>query len=103
MSDDSLAQLLKMAIDNQRWIWQYAKILTGLVVVWLAGLALIVVVGRYLSRRTLRIIRDGDQLSLTAADRWTRSAYRAIVSLASLYYFISLPVMLFLSIALPLR
>jgi Zn-dependent protease with chaperone function len=102
MSDDSLAQLLKIAIDNQRWIWQYAKILAVLVVVWFAGLGVIVVVGRYLSRRTLRIIREGGNLSLTAADRWMRTAYRAIVSLASLYYFISLPVMLFLSIALPL-
>ena len=102
MNDESLAQLLKMAIDNQRWIWQYAKILTLLVAVWLVGLAAIVFFGRILSKRTLRTIRDGEPLSRTAADRWTRSAYRAIVFLASVNYFVSLPLMLVLAIALQL-
>jgi tetratricopeptide (TPR) repeat protein/Zn-dependent protease with chaperone function len=102
MNDDSLAQLLKVAIDHQRWIWQYAKISSVLVILWLVGLVAIVFIGRFLSKRTLRAIREGGQLSQTAADRWTRSAYRAVVFLASLNYFLSLPLMLALSIALPL-
>jgi Zn-dependent protease with chaperone function len=102
MPDESIAQLLKTAIDNQRWVWQYAKILAVLVVVWFVGVVLIVVVGRILSKRTLRTIRDGEPLKRAAADRLTRRVYRMIVWLASVYYFISLPVMLALSIALPL-
>jgi Zn-dependent protease with chaperone function/tetratricopeptide (TPR) repeat protein len=102
MEDESLAQLLKVAIDNQRWIWQYAKILTAVLVVWFLGLAVIVVVGRVLSQRTLRAIREDGHGRPTAIGPLTRSIYRWVVTAASLYYFISLPVMLVLAIALPL-
>ena len=98
MDDESLAQLLKMAIDNQRWIWQYAKILTAILIVWLIGLFVIAFVGKSLSKRTLKAIQNDG----AAVGPGTRKLYRWIVTAASVYYFISLPLMLALSIAIPL-
>ena len=48
------AELLRIAIDSQRWIWQYATIILYVLVAWLVGLTLLFVAGKVLSALTLR-------------------------------------------------
>ena len=71
-------------------------------VLWLLGLAAIAVAGKSLSRRTLRAILTDAQADRVSIGAWTTKLYRSVVKLASIYYFISLPVMLAVAIALPL-
>lgn len=102
MSDESLAELLKMAIDNQKWIWQYAQIAFGVIIAWLCGLVALWAVGWVLSRLTLRAIARGHIEANSLPEQLVRRLYRVIVNLAGVYYFLSLPVVLLTAIALPL-
>jgi hypothetical protein len=102
MPEESIAELLRLAINNQRWIWQYATIILYVLAGWLAGLALLFVAGKLLSAWTLRTLaRVGPEVA-SAGDRALRRAYRSVVNLAGLYYYLSLPIVVIAAIALPL-
>jgi tetratricopeptide (TPR) repeat protein len=99
---DSVAAFLKAAIDNQKWVWEYAAITGYVIAGWLVGLGLLFLVGKTLSRLTLSSIdRRGPEVA-SFTDRLLRAAYRGIVGLAGIYYYLSLPVVLLLAIAVPL-
>lgn len=102
MSDESLAELLKMAIDNQKWIWQYAQLVFGVVAAWLCGLVALWVIGHWLSRATLRAIARDQVEAISSRERLVRRLYRVVVNVAGLYYYLSLPVVVVTAIALPL-
>lgn len=102
MPEESVAHLLKIAIDNQRWVWQYAYATLYVVVAWLAGLAFLFLTGKTLSALTLRSLEYTGADAASAFDLWLRRAYRVVVNLAGLYYYLSLPVVVLLAIALPL-
>ncbi|PHS03199.1 MAG: hypothetical protein COA78_18475 [Blastopirellula sp.] len=100
MSDESINHLIKMAIDNQKWIWTYVYIILVAIGIWIVLSIFLIFIGRFLSYQTLRAIRinRGD----IAKIGWTtRTLYRYVINLASLYYFLSLPVLLVLTLALP--
>lgn len=99
---ESIAVLLRMAIDNQRWIWQYAQIIIAIIVIWLIGLGLLYLVGTWLSRSAVKAAERDDATAQTARELQLRGFYRWVVGLAGIYYFISLPIILIVSIALPL-
>jgi tetratricopeptide (TPR) repeat protein len=102
MPEDSVAMLLKIAIDGQKWIWQYATIVFWIIVVWLGGLVLLFFAGEVLSALTLRSLAKDNPETITSAGALLRRVYRIVVNLAGLYYYLSLPILLLLSIALPL-
>ena len=102
MPADSVAAFLKAAIDNQKWVWEYAA-LTGYVVGgWLAGLVLLVVLGKILSALTLRSVAHGAAEVASGFDRALRFVYRGVIGLAGVYYYLSLPIVLIVAIAVPL-
>ncbi|MCA9031212.1 MAG: M48 family metalloprotease [Planctomycetaceae bacterium] len=101
LKDDSIAALLKTAIDNQRWIWQYANITVYVLLFWLLGLGLLNLVGSYLSRSTLRIINQKGADSVSEHATLT-AMYRYLINIAGIYYYISLPMLLLLSLAIML-
>lgn len=70
--------------------------------VWGAGILLLFVVGRFLSGRVLKAIRRTDGEAATPGQRALRRVYRIVVNLAGVYYFISLPLVIVLAVALPL-
>ena len=100
--EESIAQWLKMAIDNQKWIWEYAQLTFYMLVGWVAGLILLYVFGKLLSGLALRAVRRGDPGVVTVSQRVLRTIYRWLIDLAGLYYYLSLPLLVVLSIALPL-
>jgi tetratricopeptide (TPR) repeat protein len=102
MPEESIALLLKAAIDNQRWIWEYTTILLVLIVLWLFGLAVLFCVGKILSMLTLHSIEQGVSDEISSSERRLRQAYRIVINLAGIYYYLSLPMVLLVSIALPL-
>ncbi len=102
LADESLAELLKIAIDNQRWIWQYAQIIAAVIVVWLLGFFCLYLVGCWLSKKTLEAAERKDPSSRNAREHHLRTIYRVVINLTGIYYYISLPIILLTSIALPL-
>lgn len=101
MPDESVAELLRVAIDNQKWIWEYAAVVGVAVGAWLFGLVALFVVGKLLSRRTLANLHR-EAAGAAAGDRWQRALYRRVITLAAGYYYLSLPMVLVVSIATPL-
>ncbi|MES2789346.1 MAG: tetratricopeptide repeat protein [Planctomycetota bacterium] len=102
MSDGSLSELLKLAIDNQRWIWLYSQLIFEVIVAWLFGLLALWLVGWLLSSMTLSAIEKGHVDANSMSERLTRRLYRIVVNLAGVYYFLSLPVLVLTAIILPL-
>ncbi|MFO0826366.1 MAG: M48 family metalloprotease [Gemmataceae bacterium] len=100
MPEESLAELMKVAIDNQKWIWEYAEVICLGVVLWLLGLVFLYAIGKLLSKRTLAHLHSDPEGSITG-DAWQRAIYRRIIGIAGVYYYLSLPMVLLISIALP--
>jgi tetratricopeptide (TPR) repeat protein/Zn-dependent protease with chaperone function len=99
---ENVAQWLKTAIDNQRWVWQYAWIVLWALVGWIACLAVLYLAGKLLCRSTLRSLATSQFAHPSPWQRTLGSAYRTVILLAGLFYFLSLPVLVVISIAAPL-
>jgi len=68
---------------------------------WIAGLALLSGLGFFLSKATLRQAQKADVLAaVTNAERMIRKVYRAVLNVAGVYYYISLPVVIVLVIGI---
>jgi tetratricopeptide (TPR) repeat protein len=102
MPEESLAELLKVAIDNQAWIWEYATATLVIVACWGLGLVLLFAAGRMLSTLTLRSLQRSGPEVVSAGQRRLRTAYRWCINLAGLFYFLSLPIVVLIAVALPL-
>lgn len=98
----SIAKWLKMAIDQQRWIWEYAWFTLYVVLAWLVGLAFLYVAGKFMSSRIVRILQKENIIQTLEGHQSLRSAYRLLVQIASVYYYISLPLLVVVSLAVPL-
>ncbi len=76
----------------------YAGVVTG---IWLLGLLLLFVIGKIFSGLTLSAI-ENNKLDTSSAKPggWLRTAYRTLINIGGVYYYISLPVVLILIVAL---
>lgn len=92
------AEVVQHALDEgisaqarqQRWLRRGARVLGG----WLAGLAILFVVGLLLSRLTLVAVhrsRPATQMRVGRAERLLRAIYRVVIALTSLYFYVSIP------------
>ncbi|HMF40230.1 MAG TPA: M48 family metalloprotease [Polyangia bacterium] len=82
-----------------RWV----KIGAVALVVWLGGLFLIFVLGMTMSRQTLAAVQrfDGkDRDAFARTTRRFRSSYGALIGLAAVYYYISVPIVIAAVVAL---
>ena len=71
-----------------------------LVVAWLVGLALLFMLGKLFSNFTLRSIEESDPNGATSAKEISlRSRYKRLINVAGVYYYVSLPVVIFLVLA----
>jgi Zn-dependent protease with chaperone function len=67
---------------------------------WAAGLLMLFVAGKLLSKLTLRFIERADPNSaMSSAEQLLRHFYRGLITLAGTYYYISLPFVIFLVLA----
>jgi len=97
-----VAVWLKMVIDRQKTIWEYAYYTMCVLLAWAGGLLLLFLAGKVLSAATMRSINRGDFGDISGGQRFPRRVYRAVVAFAGIYYYISLPIVVLLAIALPL-
>lgn len=87
-------------IENEKNKWSDAKLLMWIVLTWIAGFITLYIAGLLLSRYTLRSIEKriiaGDLQSGTTL----RRVYKILINSAGFYYYISLPIVLLLVLAI---
>src|SRR5262249_42086524 len=86
--------------DYEQAAKQYLYYSLYFVVAWVVGLALLFTLGKLFSNFTLRSIEETDPNGATSAKEISlRSRYKRLINVAGVYYYISLPVVIFLVLA----
>ena len=99
LSHDAAQRFLDSGVHTRATVWHYLIYALCLVALWIVGLGLLFLVGKLMSRKTLRSIESGDpNASATSSDITLRKWYRILINLAGFYYYISIPVVIFLVI-----
>jgi Peptidase family M48 len=93
-------QFLDSGVRTRARVGRYMYYAAYLVGVWVLGLALLFVIGKLMSRKTLRSIELSDpSVTASPSDTSLRKWYRILLNLAGLYYYISIPAVIFLVLA----
>jgi Zn-dependent protease with chaperone function len=81
--------------------WRYFYYAAGLMALWAVGLALLFVLGKAMSNATLRSIESADpNAGASPQEASLRAAYKKLINVAGVYYYVSLPFVVFLVLAL---
>ncbi|MBX3262950.1 MAG: M48 family metalloprotease [Labilithrix sp.] len=98
---DAADRLTSLVDSTEPPLLRWGKRVLAVFVIWLVGLALLFGVGGALSAATLRFVRrlSADAGAPRAAGT-LRGLYRAVLHVASVYYYVSLPLVLLLSVLL---
>jgi len=93
-------KFLDSGIASNARVWHYAYYALGLVSAWLVGLLILFLVGKFMSRITLRSIETEDPNQPTSKSQLAlRLWYRRLINIAGLYYALSIPIVMFLVLA----
>jgi Zn-dependent protease with chaperone function len=80
--------------------WRYAYYMLYAIGAWLIGLELLFVLGRVFSKKTLRWLETSDPNTVAASGQeQLRKYYRWLINVAGAYYYVSIPVILLLVLA----
>jgi Zn-dependent protease with chaperone function len=93
-----LAQGITSQARIQRWLRRGGYILAG----WGAGLAVLFLVGILLSSLTLRTVsrrRPTAQFAIGRGELWVRTVYRVVIAITSLYFYLSIPLLILVVVA----
>jgi Zn-dependent protease with chaperone function/tetratricopeptide (TPR) repeat protein len=93
-------QLLASGIHTRATVWRYAYYSLYLVAAWAAGLAVLYALGKVFSKKTLQWLETSDpNAQIGGNDLPIRNNYRRLINVAGAYYYISIPVVIFLVLA----
>jgi Zn-dependent protease with chaperone function len=98
LSVDAAEEVLDTAgLRRNKTVWRYAYYTLYAVGAWLVGLELLFVLGRVFSKKTLRWLETSDPNTVAASGQeQLRKYYRRLINVAGAYYYVSIPVILFL-------
>lgn len=97
---DDAEAFLASGVRSRATVWRYAYYSIFLVAAWAVGLGLLFFTGNLLSKRTLRSLEESDPNDLAARqESRLRKLYRNLINVAGAYYYISIPVVIFLVLA----
>jgi Zn-dependent protease with chaperone function len=101
LSPNLAKEFLDSGVHTRASAWRYAGYSLRLVVAWIAGLILLFIAGRTLSALTLSSIEheSGWNAEIGSNERKLRQLYRGLINIAAFYYYFSLPIVVFLLIA----
>jgi hypothetical protein len=92
-------QFLDSGVKTRATVWHYLIYSLYLIAAWVIGLTALFLVGKVMSRKTLTSVEAANPNSPTSASELTlRKFYRQLINVAGFYYYISLPVVIFLVI-----
>ena len=90
---------LDSGVQTRARVWRYLYYSLYLVGAWIVGLTALFLVGKLMSRKTLISLEAANPNSPTSGSELTlRKWYRRLINVAGFYYYISLPVVIFLVI-----
>jgi len=102
LPQEEVDTILAMGIHTRALAWRYTYYTLYLIAGWLVGLAVLFTVGKALSAATVRSVeRVEPTQAITPVQRVLRKVYRLVIALAAVYYYLSLPIIVILSVALP--
>jgi len=91
---------LDSGVGSRARVWHYTYYSLGVVAVWIVGLLFLFLTGKIMSRVTLRSIETADPNQPTTSSQITlRQWYRRLINVAGLYYALSIPIVMFLVLA----
>ncbi len=97
---EDVQRFLDSGVQSRARVWRYMYYSAILVGIWILGLLLLFAVGKLMSRKTLKSIETSDPtLTASPSDMSLRKWYRILINLAGLYYYISIPAVIFLVLA----
>ena len=92
-------RFLDSGVQTRARVWQYLIYSLYLVGAWIVGLTALFLIAKLLSRTTLISLEKANPNSRTSESELTlRKLYRQLINVAGFYYYISLPVVIFLVI-----
>ena len=90
---------LDSGVRTRATVWRYLFYSLYLVGAWVLGLTALFLIGKLMSRKTLTSLEEANPNSPASASELTlRKFYRQLINVAGFYYYISLPVVIFLVI-----
>ncbi|HKQ91950.1 MAG TPA: tetratricopeptide repeat protein [Blastocatellia bacterium] len=97
LSAETAQQFLDSGVHTRAQTWRYFYYSLYLVGAWIVGLVALFALGKLFSNLTLRSIEEADPNGATGAKEISlRSLYKRLINVAGVYYYISLPVVIFL-------
>ena len=91
---------LDSGIHTRAMAWRWGYYTLYLLAAWACGLLILFVAGKAFSRLTLRFIETADlNSSMSPAETVLRRYYRGLINVAGTYYYISIPFVMFLVLA----
>jgi Zn-dependent protease with chaperone function/tetratricopeptide (TPR) repeat protein len=92
--------LLASGIHTRATAWRWAYNGLYLLAAWVCGLFILFVAGKVFSKLTLRFIERADlNNSVSGAETVLRRYYRRLINIAGTYYYVSIPFVIFLVLA----
>jgi tetratricopeptide (TPR) repeat protein len=92
-------QFLDSGVQTRAAVWHYVIYSLYLIGAWVVGLTALFLIGKLMSWKTLTSLETANPNSPTSASELIlRKFYRQLINLAGFYYYISLPVVIFLVI-----
>lgn len=92
--------VLASGIHTRATAWHWGYRVLYLLAAWVCGLFLLFVAGKVFSKLTLRFIERADPNSLASgAESVLRQYYRRLINVAGMYYYVSIPFVIFLVLA----
>ncbi|MFL6230775.1 MAG: M48 family metalloprotease [Pyrinomonadaceae bacterium] len=89
--------LSESGVSTHLLAWRSIYVALGVLTLWALGIAFMFVLGKALSRRTLRHLETADpNAPVGEAEHRLRRLYRAVINVAGLYYYVSLPIVIVL-------
>jgi Zn-dependent protease with chaperone function len=93
-------RFLDSGVHSRARGWRYFYYSLYLVGAWIAGLVALFTLGKLFSNITLRSVEEADPNGATGAKEISlRSRYKRLINIAGVYYYISLPMVIFLVLA----
>jgi Zn-dependent protease with chaperone function len=90
-------QFLDSGVQTRAKVWQYLYYSLYLVGAWIVGLTALFLIGKLMSRKTLNSLEEANPNSPVSDSELTlRKVYRQLINVAGFYYYISLPIVIFL-------
>ena len=92
---------LDSGIHTRALAWRSGYYVAYLLAAWICGLLILFAAGKVFSKLTLRFIEDADVNStVSSAEATLRRYYRGLINIAGTYYYISIPFVMFLVLAI---